>query len=133
MIEPEQYADVEVAGGRYKVGTHMGIIEDLEYECNRNTKEYSSTVGGCKQEQNQVSRIVTVYVLLDEFKAYDPLVVVKRTPRNICRCGKEERSIIHAGWTVWELPHPQHWEMPPRNDNNRAKRREQFPCVAEAH
>ena len=76
---------------------------------------------------------MTAYVLLDEFKTYGPLIVVKGTPMSLCCCREELQSIIHDGWTVWELPLPKYWEIPPRNDDNRAKRRAQFPQVAEEH
>ena len=84
----------------------------------------------CRQEQNKHSHLVVVYVLLDKYKAYGPLVVVKGTPRKLCLYGDKEQSIIHEGWSAWELPSKQHWEIPPRNDSDRRKRREQFPTVA---
>ena len=50
MIEPEQYADMEVADDRYKIGKQVRIIDDPEYEGNRITKRYSDTVVRCKRE-----------------------------------------------------------------------------------
>ena len=86
---------MDVADNKYKIGSQVRIIDDPDYEDNRNTRGYSGTVVRCKREWNRVSHIVTVYVLLDEFKAYNPLVVVKGTPRNLCCCGEALQSIIH--------------------------------------
>ena len=82
---------------------------------------------------NEHLHLVSVYVLLGEYKAYSPLVVVEGPPQNRCLCSNEEQSIIHKGWSVWKLPHKQHWEILSRNDFDRYKSWDQFTLVALAH
>ena len=89
MIEPGQYSDIEVTDDRYKIGAQVRIMNDPDFVRNRNTEGYSGTVVRCARERNRALHITTVYVLLDEFKACGPLIVVKGTPNNLCRCGDE--------------------------------------------
>ena len=77
---------MEVADDRYRIGAQVRIIDDLEYKNNRNTKGHNGTAAGCKQERNENSHLVAFNVLLDEYKAYGLLVVVKGTPWNVCHC-----------------------------------------------
>ena len=62
-----------VTNNTYKVGTAVRIIKESgSYSC-------YNTVVMCCREENQWARHVAVYVLLDNFKPYGPLVVVKGT------------------------------------------------------
>ena len=74
----------------------------------------------CQRERNNHSHLVVVYLLLDKYKAYGSLIVIKGTPRNMCLHGEVEHQIrIYKGWSVWELTHNKHWKIPPRNESDR--------------
>ena len=78
--------------------------------------------------------ITVVYALLDEFETYGPLIVVEGTTSNFCRCGDElQHHDVGDNWNVWRIPVPEHWEVPPRNNEDRAKRRAMYPHVAKEH
>ena len=126
-----------VANETYKVGTPVRIIDDKrEYspydaKCMRGR---SGTVVMCCREGNHRSHYVAVYVILDEFKAYGPSVVVKGTPQSMCKCREEEQHIRHrTGWHVWRFPHEMFWELPPRHDGDRADTRKKLPGVDPEH
>jgi hypothetical protein len=75
-----------------------------------------------------------VYALLEILKAYRPKVVVKGTPTSFCICGDEIHPIRdHSEWYVWSYPHPEHWELPPRNNWDRENRASTFPNVNMEH
>ena len=86
-----EHCDVVVADDRYRIGTQVKIIQNDEYDRGRNTLRHSGTIVMCHRERNDHSHLVAVYVLLDEYKAYDPLIVAKGTPRNVCLCGDNEQ------------------------------------------
>ena len=112
MMEPGQYSDIEVADDKYKIVQQVRIMDDPHCIDNKNTKGHSGAVVRCARERNSTLHITTVYVLLDKFKAYGPLIAVKGTPDNLCLCGEELQSIdMDCGWTVWKLPLPDHWEI----------------------
>ena len=110
MVEPEQYSDIEVADNTYKIGHQVRIVNEPYYIYdNRNMMGRSGTVVRCAREQHNSSHNTTVYVLLDEFKACGPLIVVKGTPNMVCRCGEELQSQdMCSEWKVWKLPLPEH-------------------------
>ena len=84
---PGYYEDIVVANQIYKVGTAVRIIDDsrnYSYYDNEYLRGQSGTVIMCCREENYSSHYVAVYVLLDKFKEYGPLVVVKGTPQIIC-------------------------------------------------
>ena len=88
----------------------------------------------CCREENHSSHYVAVYVLLDKFKAYDLLVVVKGTLRSMCKYGEEEQNTRHqTGWHVWQFPHEMFWGLPPRHDADRADMMDKFPDVNPEH
>ena len=79
-----------VANKTYKVGAALRIIEGgrgLSCYDTKDMRERSGTVVMCCREENHSSHYVAVYVLLDKFKAYDLLVVVKGTLRSMCKYG----------------------------------------------
>ena len=86
----------------YKGWTAVRITDDSPgYTCC--DKEYfrgrSGTVVMCYREENHRSQYVAVYVLLDKFKEYGTLVVVKRSPQSICKCREERQHTRHqTGW-----------------------------------
>ena len=76
---PGCYEDIVDANKIYKVVTAVRIIEESGgYSCYKtdDLRGQSGTVVMCCMEGNHRSHYVAVYVLLDEFKAHGPLVVV---------------------------------------------------------
>ena len=82
----------------------MRIIEEnrgYPYYNTKGPRGRSGTVVMCCREENKWSHCVAVYMLLDEFKAYGPLVVVTGTPQSKCSHGVEGQHIRHqTGWHV---------------------------------
>ena len=72
-----------VTNKTYKDGTAIRIIKEIQsYACknNGNARARNGTVFMCCREENQSSHYVAVYVLLDNFNVYDPLVAVNGDP-----------------------------------------------------
>ena len=55
----------------------------------------SGTVTMYCRKENYMSHYVAVSVLLNEFKAYNQLLVAKETLQSICKHGEEEYHIRH--------------------------------------
>ena len=81
---PGCYEDIVVANTTYKVGTAVRIVEESQgYSCYdiKYLRGQHGTVVMCHREENHhMSQYVMVYVLLDKFKAYGPLLMVKGIP-----------------------------------------------------
>ena len=62
------------------------------------------------------------------------MIVVKGPTGSFCRCGEElQHRGINDEWSVWRIPVAKHWEVPPRHDGDRAKRRAAYPNVNSAY
>ena len=88
----------------------------------------------CAAWRKNSSHYVIVYVLLDKFKAYSPLVVVKGTPKGICKYREKYEHIRHqTGWHVWRFSHETFWELPSRHSADKAAMMDKFPDVDSEH
>ena len=123
VVEAKQYGDIEVADNNYHVGQRVRIIHDAgDTDDDSILVGHSGVVVRCAREPNATSQITVVYVLLDDFEACGPLIVVKGTTGGFCLCGEElQHSGINGEWSVWRIPVAKHWEIPPRHDGYRAK------------
>ena len=110
-------------------------MNDAGYACvSNNVVGHSVTVIRCTRERNADSHITVVYALLDELDLYCPLIVVKGTTSSLCRCGGElQHCDVGGNWKVWRILVPEHWEVPSRHDEDRAKRRAMYPHVTKEH
>ena len=57
----------------------------------------------CHGEKNDRLYPVTVYMLLDEFKAYGLMIVVQGTPRNICGSKQQTGELTAVSIEFWKL------------------------------
>ena len=90
-----------VTNKTYKDGTAIRIIKEIQsYACknNGNARGRNGTVFMCCREENQWSHHVTVYVLLDNFKAYGPLVVVNGDPTKYMQMRGRRTTHKTANW-----------------------------------
>jgi hypothetical protein len=131
------YKDVVITNKTYKVGSAVRNMEEIRsYSCynTEDMRERNGTVVISCRVENQWSHYVAVYMLLDNFKAYVPLMVVKGDPQSICKYGEEAHHIKHqTGWHVWQFPHEMFWELPPRHNRDRADTSGKFSDVDPEH
>jgi hypothetical protein len=90
---PGIYTDIVVVNVTHTVGTSVRIIDDNYYSTgNGGFNGKSGTVAICYRESNHRSQYVTIYMLLDNFKAYKSLVVVEGTLKSISYTGKKNNK-----------------------------------------
>ena len=135
MVEAGQYGDIEQANNDYSVGQQVRIMNDAGHTyVDSILVGHSGVVIRCARDRNADSHITVVYMLLDEFETYGPLIVVKGTASSVCRCGEElQHSAVNDHWSVWRIPVPKHWEVPSRHDGDRARRQAMHSHVESKH
>ena len=101
-MEANEYGDTEVSDNNYHVGQRVRIMYDAgDNDDDSILVGHSGVVVRCARKPNATSQITVVYVLLDEFEACGPLIVVKGPTGSFCRCGEElQHKGINNEWSV---------------------------------